>query len=91
MFFNRFLKFKEVVAPSSIKWRNIQYSHCNRMTRKIIVWIFAGIVIFLAFLGMVLFKNKNDEFVAGANLDAKCPLEPVVAELALEDYAKPAK
>lgn len=67
-------------------WRNIIYSDCNRSIRNIIIWLFAIAIMALAFYGMLEFKNYNDGVVAGAGLETKCPVEPVDAEVALEDW-----
>ena len=91
MFFDRFLTVATCVAPSSIIWKNIQYSPCNRAVRATIVWIIAFGIVALAFYGMVRFKDYNDEIKAGASLDVKCPAEPVEAETALSDWDKPGK
>jgi hypothetical protein len=91
MFFNRFLEVNEPCAPSSINWYNIQYTDCNRLTRKIIIWIVAVIVVVIGFYGMVRFKDFNDELVAGAAIESKCPKEPYSIDLAYEDYERPGK
>jgi hypothetical protein len=89
--FGRFLEVKETVAPSSINWRNIQYSRCNRLTRSIIIWTLAVIIVALAFYGMVRFKDYNDSIKAGAGLGTTCPLEETTVDIAFEDYQKPGK
>ena len=90
-FFGRWLTVVTPTAPSQIMWRNIIYSECNRTCRTIIVWIFAVLIICLAFYGMVLFKDYNDGILAGAGLQTKCPQEPIDASVALEDWERPPK
>lgn len=90
-FFGNTLKFYDTCAPSSIKWEHISYSKCNRGCRSTLVWLFAILLVCIAFYLMVLFKNFNDELKAGASLDTKCPKEPIPADIALDDWEKPGK
>ncbi len=90
-FYDRFMSCETVVAPSSLRWKNIQLSDCNRQTRTIIIWIIAWIIVIVAFYGMVRFKNFNDELKAGGALDTVCPKEPISASAAYDDYLKPGK
>ena len=86
-----FLSVETPVAPSSIIWKNIQYSPCNRAIRSILIWIVALAIVAAAFIGMVRFKDWGDEIKAGASLEVKCPPDPVEPELALIDWDKPGK
>lgn len=90
-FFGRWLAVTTPTAPSQIMWRNIIYSECNRTTRTIIVWTLAVVIICVAFYGMIIFKDWNDAILAGAGLQTKCPVEPIEASVALEDWKKPGK
>jgi len=86
MFFGRFLIVETCCSPSSIKWKNIQYSELNRAVRSTLIWIMATIIVMLAFYGMVRFKDWNDELKAGAALDTNCPAEPFSVDIAFEDF-----
>ena len=72
---------------SSIKWENMRYTRCNRITRGIIVWIIAILIMALAFYGMVRFKNYGDGLIAAAPT-ARCPKKPIPIEDAYNDWLK---
>jgi hypothetical protein len=78
------------MAPSNIQWRNINLSYGNRMCRFTCMWIFAIILIILAFLAMVFFKDWGDALMASVGSKKPCP-EEVDITLAYEDYLKPGK
>ena len=87
-FYGQWLDVQETCSPNTLIWHHLRYSTCNIVTRCILVWILAVIICLLAFIAMVAFKNYNDELMAGASPNMKCPKQPVSVELALEDFDK---
>ena len=75
MFFDRFLGMEHPVAPSSLIWKNVSYTKCNRLVRSIIVWIFSCALVFTALILMVYFKDWNDELKANADPNMICPYD----------------
>jgi hypothetical protein len=56
-----------------------------------VFWIFALIIVAIAFYFMIIFKDYNDALIMNAGLDTKCPSKPIDAHLVYEDYLKPPK
>lgn len=88
-FYGRWLKYETPPAPSSIIWKNSNYSEANRLMRSIIIWILAVLVIIGAFYLMLYFKYINDEYTKGTGSGTVCPTIPVDAEACLDDWDKP--
>jgi len=55
------------------------------------MWIFAIVLIVLAFLAMVYFKDWSDSLNNSVGSTKPCPEEGVDLTLAYEDYLKPGK
>jgi hypothetical protein len=55
------------------------------------MWIFAIILIILAFLGMVYFKDWSDSLSNSVGSPKPCPEEGVDMTMAHADYLKPGK
>jgi hypothetical protein len=87
-FFDQWLSCEPVIAPSNIKWRNVNVSFCERFWRSCAMWTCAFLLIFLAFCLMVWFKDFGDGVTMLASSDRVCPTERVPAEQALRDYGK---
>ena len=87
-FLGNWLDVKETCSPNTLIWHHLRYGTCNRVTRCVLVWILALCICMLAFVAMVAFKNYNDELMAGASPNMKCPRAIVTADLALEDFDK---
>mmetsp|Transcript_38811 Transcript_38811/g.58991 ORF Transcript_38811/g.58991 Transcript_38811/m.58991 type:complete len:234 (+) Transcript_38811:140-841(+) len=90
-FMDEYIEVTEALPPGAIQWQNIGYSYCNRRTRGIIIWTLAFILVIIALILMVLFKDWNDSLKASASLDTVCPIEPIEVEYVLEDFEKAPK
>lgn len=90
-FWDKWLHVSTVMSPSNIQWRNINLSYANRMCRWGCMWLFAIILIVLAFLAMVFFKDWSDALSNSVGSTKPCPEEGVDMTLAYEDYLKPGK
>lgn len=55
------------------------------------MWVFAIVLIVLAFLAMVYFKDWSDALTNSVGSTKPCPEEGVDMTLAYEDYLKPGK
>jgi hypothetical protein len=87
-FFEHWLTCEDVIAPSNIKWRNTNISFCNRFWRSCGMWLFAIVLIFLAFCLMVWFKDYGDGITNLANSNIACPEDGADIGKAYEDYTK---
>lgn len=92
-FWEQWLAVTNVTSPSNIQWPNINLSYANRMCRFTCMWVFAIILIVLAFLAMVFFKDWSDALVNSVGSPTPCPEEGTAVDitLAYEDYLKPGK
>ena len=87
-FLGSWMRVKCTCSPNTLIWHHLTYSKCNKITRCLLVWILALLICVLAFICMVAFKNYNDELMAGASPNMKCPKHPVSVEIALDDFDK---
>jgi len=85
-FFEEWLDMEEALPPGGMQWLNIKYSWCNRLTRSIIIWILAWIIIIGGFLLMIYFKDINDAMVLEASLNVKCPSKLPSINRVYQDY-----
>jgi hypothetical protein len=90
-FFDQWLDVSAVIAPSNIKWRNINVSYCNRCSRSICMWIFAFVLLALAFIAMIFFKDWSDSLINSVASPKPCPEEGVETRIAYDDYMLPGK
>jgi len=61
------------------------------MTRTMIIWVLAMILVLIAFYLMIWFKDYNDSLKMTAKLDAACPSEPLEIQEVYDDWSKPPK
>lgn len=87
-FFDHWLTCESVIAPSNIKWRNVNVSFCERFGRTLCMWLFAIVLIFIAFCLMVWFKDLGDGVTRLADSNIICPEEGVEPYQAGLDYNK---
>ena len=78
------------IAFSSNIASHIRLSKCNRVTRSVIIWILAIIIVAAAFIGMVFFNDYNESLLAFSAGNIACPPE-LEAIVAFEDFLKPLK
>lgn len=90
-FFSEFMVVHVARPPGSIQWMNVDYSLCNRMTRTILIWILAVIIIVGGFILMIYFKDWNDSLRTTASLDTKCPAKLPDIHLVYDDFVKAPK
>lgn len=55
------------------------------------IWALAAVIVVIAFIAMIYFKDWNDSLKASASLDSKCPKEPIELPEVVEDWEKPPK
>jgi hypothetical protein len=72
MFMEEFLEVREALPTGAIQWHNISYSWCNRRCRCTCLWIFAIILVVVAFSLVLLFKEWNDSLTATLGPNKLC-------------------
>jgi Mg2+ and Co2+ transporter CorA len=87
-FFDHWLTCESVIAPSNIKWRNVNVTFCERLGRTCGLWFFCLLLIIIAFCLMVWFKDFGDGITRLADSNIVCPEDGIDPSVAAWDYMK---
>ena len=89
MFYDRHVVVRKVCKAENLIWEHLHYSACNRCCRSTMVNMLAFVMIYYAFIMMIILKNRQEENDVGAGLLTNCPNDPVDVQTALDDWDKP--